>query len=421
MLEPLLFERIYPNDEWFISADGTRQQAAAAIEKSKNKVFQDNPAAMYRLFEHSGFQNTNMSVLMFNDTFESPQMSSLYYTKSVVDFLNKNGLHIILAENVVKYSGTRINLNRSNFLKNLKLLEGNGGLDGNFDSPPRAFQLDSVQDLIDNNKLTNVTVYTPEFGIENCTNRYTFNFVYRDVYINSFIDSIINTESSSKKKIKTRFLNYNWRYEPYRHLVAAFLSNYDTKMSWYYSASKNIFNNSSWFNITDPRLINGLKILNASLPLNLDTDVKRVVKLKGTIEDRATPPTTKFYPKLVSPKVFDSTFCTVVNESGFLDTTSYISDKTLTAIWNMSPFVLVAPPNTLALMKRMGFKTFSKYWDESYDTKLDHKKRLFKVFDTIDTISKLSDSEVASMYQDMQNILIYNKKILENWNEEHRL
>ena len=45
--------------------------------------------------------NISVPYMMFNNTFESPQMSSLEYGATTIDFLNKNGLHIFLTENLI--------------------------------------------------------------------------------------------------------------------------------------------------------------------------------------------------------------------------------------------------------------------------------------------------------------------------------
>jgi hypothetical protein len=49
----------------------------------------------------------------------------------------------------------------------------------------------------------------------------------------------------------------------------------------------------------------------------------------------------------------------------------------------------------------MGFKTFSNWWDESYDTETNHVKRLDKVFAIIQQIADMSMSDINTMYTEM--------------------
>ena len=46
---------------------------------------------------------------------------------------------------------------------------------------------------------------------------------------------------------------------------------------------------------------------------------------------------------------------------------------------NLHPFFVVGNPHTLKKIKRLGFKTFSMLWDESYDNELDLNTRIEKI------------------------------------------
>jgi len=118
--------------------------------------------------------------------------------------------------------------------------------------------------------------------------------------------------------------------------------------------------------------------------------------------------------------MFTDVFCAVVCESGFLDPTSYFSEKIIIPIWNSTPFVIVGPPNTLKLLKSKGFKTFEKFWDESYDDEIDHEQRLKKIFKTLDYINSLDYNTLESILKSMQPILWHNKEIVKGLANEHR-
>ena len=82
-------------------------------------------------------------------------------------------------------------------------------------------------------------------------------------------------------------------------------------------------------------------------------------------------------------------------------------------MWYKKPFVLAAPPYTLKYLKEQGFKTFSDFWDESYDDIEDHQERMFKIIDVIDFINSKSIDELRQIYLQMIPILEHNEKLVE--------
>ena len=68
--------------------------------------------------------------------------------------------------------------------------------------------------------------------------------------------------------------------------------------------------------------------------------------------------------------------------------------------------------NYLKELKRLGFQTFSDFWDESYDSYENHGDRLGKIFQLIDYIESLDIETLKSIYVKMQELLEFNQKIL---------
>lgn len=348
--------------------------------------------------------------MMFNNTFESAQLNTLQYDSSTIKFLNEKGLHIFLTENLMKYDSDRIYHSRRN-KESFQKINNDRGINEGIFTNPRCGQLDSIQDLIDNNDLTNITVYTSEHGVTDAFKNYkNIKFAWKDLYLQQFIKENQHVEDPKKSKIKYTFINSNWRYEPFRHVVAAYLKNYNSKISWYYKSTEQVFRRNIWFE-PDEKLLNGLNKLNDSVPLNIDMKVKEPTIIEGNIMDRFKLPKFNNVPNM-STTMYNDVFCSIVTESSFLDITTYISDKTLTAIFNQMPFIIVGPPHALKTAKDMGFKTFSDYWDESYDDEFNHTKRIHKIFKVIDQIAQYSNEDLARMYINMQSVMIYNKQQL---------
>jgi hypothetical protein len=84
----------------------------------------------------------------------------------------------------------------------------------------------------------------------------------------------------------------------------------------------------------------------------------------------------------------------------------------LTALHLKLPIILVAPPYTLEYLKTFGFKTFDKWWDESYDIEENHYIRIMKIFNVIDYINSKSIQELQKIYAEMKEVLDHNKQIV---------
>ena len=76
----------------------------------------------------------------------------------------------------------------------------------------------------------------------------------------------------------------------------------------------------------------------------------------------------------------------------------------------LRPFIILASPGSLSLIRRLGFRTFSQWWDESYDEEIDHGKRFEKVMKIVDDIRSLSDYDLHDMLIEMKSVLYHNRK-----------
>jgi len=90
------------------------------------------------------------------------------------------------------------------------------------------------------------------------------------------------------------------------------------------------------------------------------------------------------------------------------------TEKVFKPLVNYSPFILVAYPGALKLLRELGFKTFSPYIDESYDEIEDANLRLKKVYVEIKRLCSMSKEELHNWYWGMKDILIHNHNHLIN-------
>jgi len=94
-----------------------------------------------------------------------------------------------------------------------------------------------------------------------------------------------------------------------------------------------------------------------------------------------------------------------------------INEKIWKPIVTMQPFVIIGQPKTLKYLKDIGYKTFDKWIDESYDDTLDDDLRFQKILNEIARLNEFSKDEFAELLFDMHEVLLYNYSL----NRERRL
>ena len=88
---------------------------------------------------------------------------------------------------------------------------------------------------------------------------------------------------------------------------------------------------------------------------------------------------------------------------------TFITEKTEKNFTSATPFIMVSTPYFLRHLKELGFKTFDKWWDESYDEIEHEAKRLNKIKELILDINSWSDMKCERVYQEMIPILKHNQ------------
>ncbi len=191
---------------------------------------------------------------------------------------------------------------------------------------------------------------------------------------------------------------FNRRYTDYRYLASAFLSNYPNHVSLTQHYSLPTVENSL------------IDIDQLDYKLQIKTGLS-ILHGQGRINNYQTPVDVDYTSKQASDKLIAITqdsFCSLVTESKFHSTMPNFSEKTLRAIISGRPFVLLAPAGTLQVLKDLGFKTFSRYWDESYDLEQDATKRFEKVMFVVKEILEKENLDI----EPMMPLLEYNQQQL---------
>jgi hypothetical protein len=126
--------------------------------------------------------------------------------------------------------------------------------------------------------------------------------------------------------------------------------------------------------------------------------------------DTLTPEEHNSHWKLVKEH-FDDSYCHLVLET-FFDADgsggAFLTEKTFKPIRHGQPFVIFGTPHSLATLRRLGYRTYDQYIDNSYDTVTDNTERFIKL---ISTVNKLSKQDLHAWYQQLADDARYNQEL----------
>jgi hypothetical protein len=103
-------------------------------------------------------------------------------------------------------------------------------------------------------------------------------------------------------------------------------------------------------------------------------------------------------------------FLNIITETLFDNDSIFLSEKTYKPIYLCQPFIIFGNPHSLKKLKQLGYKTFDKWWDESYDNEIDINKRFDKIVNILEEISEWDMDKCFEIKKEMQDVLIHNYK-----------
>jgi len=109
-------------------------------------------------------------------------------------------------------------------------------------------------------------------------------------------------------------------------------------------------------------------------------------------------------------KQHQETFISLVSETEVRKDILFLSEKTYKPIYAQQPFIIYGNPHSLKHLKELGFKTFDKWINESYDNEENFEKRLTMILKELRVIASKSLEELTTMRNEMREVLIHNYK-----------
>lgn len=118
-----------------------------------------------------------------------------------------------------------------------------------------------------------------------------------------------------------------------------------------------------------------------------------------------------FYINRIHPQVYLDSWVSVISEARFEDEegTVFLSEKIFKPIACNHPFMVMGNRNSLIELKKLGYETFSNFFDESYDSQTNFY-RMESIIKTLKDIKKIKNK--LSWFKDMEKILKYNYEVL---------
>lgn len=255
-------------------------------------------------------------------------------------------------------------------------------------------------------KIKSAFMATFEYGAKGDMNRYPKEFI---------------TNTLEFKKYEKKFLSLNGLWRPHRNLLCAFLTGLNVIDKGYVSLNsvpcdfpsmkQGMFDQFVKFNSNSPE---ALKLL-----LDNEEEIKKLdrIYLEGATDLKYRASFTG-----LTKKFYEDTYFSVVTESmygygqcgdGYTVGRTF-SEKTFKPILFKQPFLLLARPKTLELLKSLGYKTFDKVIDESYDLEEDDNKRVYMVAKETERLCNLTDDELKNFLYTCRGIVEYNFNVLKN-------
>ena len=260
-------------------------------------------------------------------------------------------------------------------------------------------------------ELTDKYKFTP---ISCCNLEYTsdrLNLNKNQLYVNySHCDFIVEDSFTYDfNKIEKLFLSYNKNIGPHRFYFMYSLLKNNLINDFLYSFVDNNTDDDCVDRINNYLTDKDKKILDVNIIEKTNNEVgKEILSDKMNYNEFGG----EYYGQYLQLEDFEKTFMSVVTESNVGSNTIYFSEKTIKVLLTKHPFILISSPNSLKKLKEYGFKTFDKWWDESYDECEYFIDRIDKVTQVIKSIKNKTKKELIEIRQEMQDILLHNQKLL---------
>lgn len=229
---------------------------------------------------------------------------------------------------------------------------------------------------------------------------HVYKRINHDVDVNAF-----NYTPATKIK---KYISLNRRWREHRVMLVSLLSNRNLIQHGFVSLGlmQEEFTEARSI-LIDDKMLEGFDKLQNKLPLQVD-DVDLSI---NQFQMNSLPVT--FYQHSCFSLVSSTMALSEQEPSvGF-------TEKEIKPILARHPFLIWNRPGVLKYVQNMGFLTFDRWFNESYDKELDDKKRLIKIIDEVERLCMLSFDEWEIILEEMKPVLNHNYNRMVKYTNEH--
>jgi len=216
-----------------------------------------------------------------------------------------------------------------------------------------------------------------------------------------------------KKSYSKAFINFNRRWRIHRPCFVGLLYSMNLLDKGFVSLGKSD-DDLNWTNTFDDIL----KLVSEDEELfSLLTDNKtKIVNLPELYLDTTDLITNPIYTSYADTiKLYEDSYFSIVSETCFFENVGRaFTEKTFKPILYKHPFILIAHPNSLELLRSLGYRTFHPFIDESYDSETNNTKRLKMILSEVKRLSNFSETELFEFIDNVKEITIHNHNTLIN-------
>ena len=215
------------------------------------------------------------------------------------------------------------------------------------------------------------------------------------------------------KTYNKKFINFNRRWRPHRPIFVGLLYIKNLIDSGYISLTEveGFSWNNLWENIVALTTGSDIRLL-------LEKYKKEITSLSNLYIDKTSleKPCARIEPN--TDMYYNDTYFSIVSETFFyysneLEDGMVLTEKTFKPMLYQHPFILIGLPNSLKLLKELGYKTFSPFINEDYDNELDNNKRMLMIISEVERLCNLDDVELAKFIEGCISICNYNRTHLQ--------
>lgn len=210
-----------------------------------------------------------------------------------------------------------------------------------------------------------------------------------------------------------KFLNFNRRRRPHRATLVALLDILNLRDKGYISLGVSDGNNgwdAAWNDITT-------YIKDESMLELFNTNKERIFNIPDLYLDRTDLSVNCFEHDIMTDEYYSNSYFSLVSETYFFKESTIrdpfgFSEKIFKPILNKHPFIVAGKPNSLSLLRTLGYKTFDTIIDESYDTEEADDIRLMMVANEVKRLCELDEQALKNFLDKAREIVEYNYIVL---------